>query len=179
MVVIVDSRGGHRLALRRIYKGPSRTTTIADCRVLNAAVVGLLANVLWCYLRSLKDAYKRFSALLRDPSRRELWFAVAPRSNRWCGSPEVKSHKLSFSPLSRSSHIQRVEYRQACQTTIDPASNLNGKPYKLIQYGFNPAIRDRCRDRRRNPKSPASYLVRRVDPFRDCQRRFFHDKRAR
>jgi hypothetical protein len=96
-------------------------------------------------------------------------------------SLEGNHRRPSRSPSFRSSRIQRDENRQPCEIGIgiQHASGLPGKPYKLIQYGFDPFILDRCRDRRRNSASPTSYLVLRVDRYRDCQRRLFHRKRTR
>jgi hypothetical protein len=76
-----------------------------------------------------------------------------------CSSPQGISQMAVLIIRSHSSNLQRDEYRQPCEIAIHHASGLPGKPYRLIQYAFFPAIPDRCRDRRLNPTSPTSYLV--------------------
>ena len=70
-----------------------------------------------------------------------------------------------------SARFTPVEAGATSGEMCDLASGLLGKPYKLIQYGFNPVIPDRCRDPRRNLNDPVSLFARKFYQFWDRKRK--------
>ena len=79
----------------------------------------------------------------------------------------------SFLSIAETLHFGRT-------AEIDPASNLNDKPYNLRLYYINPIIPERYRhhDRRLNLIYAPQDLVWQFDPVWDWQRRFLRHRRG-